>query len=211
MNNLKQLGQAILMYANDYDGKWMCYHWVTNVTTYYWICFLTPISFKSVPAYIPVPKANKPHVSVCPSEFPRVYVDRWKIYGINYSSYINVSPDDTNVVFLGSYPGYGDYRWIYIGRIKNPSNFVLLGDSFYLSAGSQYGFQLNYNAGGTNYSGIHFRHNGVANILFADGHVEACNPSRLKVCFKGGQTNTWPYYILGVNYGLTKERVPFNF
>jgi len=212
MNNLKQLGQAILMYANDYDGKWMCYHWVSGVDTHYWLLFLTTVIWKT-PNYLPPPSVKKPYVAVCPSAYPKVYIDRWRIYGLNFNRYIQNPPDDVGVVNSGSYPGYGDYYWIYIGRIKNPSNFVLLADNLFTGANppSQYGTMLNYNIGGTSFSAFHFRHNGICNVLFADGHTEGANPSRIRQCFKGAATTTWPYYIIGVNYGIDQNGKLFTF
>ena len=212
MNNLKQLGQAILMYANDYDGKWMCYHWVIGDTTYFWINFLTTISWKT-PNYLPPPKVEKPYVAVCSSAYPKVYKDKWRIYGINLSPFIQNSPDDVGVINTGSYPGYGDYYWIYIGRIKNPSNFILLADNLYTGVNppSQYGTRLNYKISDTSYSTFHFRHIGICNVLFADGHTEGANPARIKQCLKGAVTTTWPYYIIGVYYGIDQNGKLFTF
>ncbi|MGC8977623.1 MAG: type II secretion system protein, partial [Candidatus Ratteibacteria bacterium] len=210
INNLKQLGQAILMYSNDYDGKFMCFRWISGDTTYYWINFLTSISWKTS-NYIPVPKFGKPHLSVCPSAPPKNYYDKWSIYGSNYWPYINKPPDDVGVIIIEAYPGAAESRTIYIARIKNPSNFVLLGDSYYTGTNSQCGFQLNCYSNATTIFPLHFRHNRICNVLFADGHTEGATPSRLRECFKGGAKVTWPYYSPGVNYGMDEKGNLFNF
>lgn len=213
LNNLKQLGQAILMYSHDYDGKFMVYMVTYKPATryYYWVSMLTPTTPYplNVPTYIPIPKVGKPHVSVCPSAPPKVFYDNYTTYGCNFNPIAN-PPDDIGVVFSKYISGVIWCNWIEMGRIKKPSNYVLLGDDANVS-GSQTGYQFNYYANPTNYVPVHFRHNGAANILFADGHVEACTPSRLRECFKGGVITTSPYYSPGINYGLTRDGRFFTF
>jgi prepilin-type processing-associated H-X9-DG protein len=70
---------------------------------------------------------------------------------------------------------------------------------------------LNYNIGGTSFSAFHFRHNGICNVLFADGHTEGANPSRIRQCFKGAATATYPYYSPGINYGIDQNGKLFTF
>jgi prepilin-type processing-associated H-X9-DG protein len=71
-------------------------------------------------------------------------------------------------------------------KIDKPAQFILIADSMgtYTEASNPWGtyknqssvFNLSTGAG----SGIHLRHNGLANIVFADGHVAACDKAKIK-------------------------------
>lgn len=75
-------------------------------------------------------------------------------------------------------------RTFRLNIIKDPSHFILLGDSVYVSGGSYFKLQastLYMNTyGGQSSMGIHLRHLGKSNFFFADGHMEAVGPDRLK-------------------------------
>lgn len=64
------------------------------------------------------------------------------------------------------------------GNIKNPSKYFFMGDSS-TSSGTQNDFFYSYNASGDD-ANLCIRHQGKANIWFADGHVEDPNRSELK-------------------------------
>ncbi|MCM8772586.1 MAG: hypothetical protein NC926_03490 [Candidatus Omnitrophica bacterium] len=51
---------------------------------------------------------------------------------------------------------------------------------------------------------------GKCNTLFSDGHVEACEPSRLRACLKGSR-NASGSLNPGVNYGITVNMKVFTF
>jgi len=154
MNNLKQIGVAYLMYLDDYDWK---------------IC--SPFSWQDPPGNpLNFPYWNKllyifgyiknPEVFLCPSGKPK----KWNVSG-QYSVGSRVSQS-------------GPYYIRDFKNINTPSNYWLAGDSQ-----DSWGWQT-FRIYDT---GIHFadggiimRHSGLANILFLDGHVEACGPTRLK-------------------------------
>lgn len=75
-------------------------------------------------------------------------------------------------------------RTFRLNNIKDPTRFILLGDSVYVSRGSYFKLQastLYMNTyGGQSSIGIHLRHLGKANFFFADGHMEAAGSDKLK-------------------------------
>lgn len=75
-------------------------------------------------------------------------------------------------------------RTFRINTLEAPSRFILLGDSVFVRAGSYFKHQastLYMNTyEGQSSMGIHLRHLGKANFFFADGHMEAAGPNKLK-------------------------------
>ena len=75
-----------------------------------------------------------------------------------------------------------------VSKLKNPSTFGLFADTIILSGGYAFlqWYCLDYNSATDDYK-IHLRHNNMANILFADGHVDGLNNAG---CKELGFTNT---------------------
>lgn len=164
-SNLKQIGLAELSYATDSNG------WCTPINALYaggtscsWIWH----NLLSNDGYLPVSKAGKPCVVVCPANLPYVY----KSYEFTYA------------MLTG-----GPYRIAAGGDIRNTSGaicgkvseFILTMDSAYSNPASTYylyQYYFFYN-GGPNVK-IGARHNGCANILFADGHVMRSNAVKIE-------------------------------
>jgi prepilin-type N-terminal cleavage/methylation domain-containing protein/prepilin-type processing-associated H-X9-DG protein len=151
MNNLKQCGLAIIMYANDYDGNGP------------WAGSLEPTS-PSFPGsnagrwvrtlmnanYIPQGVIGRRHMAVCPSIPPYTY----QSWGYTYA-----------------YPGEG-WGMTNVFKVPNPSKTVLAMDSNAPHPGypdDQWQVSM---ALGSSWNGhIDLIHSGGANCLFADGHV----------------------------------------
>ncbi|MDD2709468.1 MAG: prepilin-type N-terminal cleavage/methylation domain-containing protein [Verrucomicrobiae bacterium] len=171
VNNLKQVGLACSMYAQENNGILFIHLLNAPAETY------LPTLFKQK-GYI-----SNTSVCFCPScpvggTFSQTYT-----YGIR--NYRTTDPyifyDGANFASGSSYLRFYDP--------PNPADFYLFTDSVYgpahVAAGKQRHVTLTVptNAEG----GVHMRHNGVANVLFLDGHVEACDAVRLKaVGFTGG-------------------------
>ena len=170
-SNLRQLGIALSMYAATHDGRFMPVH---NDELSYWFGTRTT-SDRSDPA-------------------SRVF-DRTKGYLYPYlkvTRAVEQCPGfDTRTRFDGKLVGYA-YNFMYLnptvmaGTVRRPSSLIVLVDSgrisdgnpaiYYTPAGS---VEENYYLEAYIFPRIHFRHNGGANVLFADWHVEEKQPLTL--------------------------------
>ncbi len=157
INNLKQCGMAISMYAQDYEG-----------VVYYlgkedggWGTYLFNTGY-----------IKSRDICVCPSYPPYRYTDKYSLYGINH------------MYFTLSKYGYrfdSSYYYVDLHKIDKPAQMILLADSIQQVAGRRkqqiytFGFTYDWLEGR-----IHLRHNGLANLAFADGHVAACDATKIK-------------------------------
>ena len=175
MSNLKQCGLAVLMYANDYDGR---------------IC---------------IPRNNYPDlpsIAVCWAGFfmHQGYIkqDSNKLYERTLNTIarcpslsVSTSPDSSISYGMRSTWDHvsSTMVWYRILNEKAPSSTIWLADSadirsskatyknqFYIFDG---GFNLPRGASNTLNNVIHLRHSGLANCWFLDGHVKACDENRL--------------------------------
>ncbi len=167
LSNLKQCGVALHMYANDWDG------WGPSDYTYNskpWTQLLWEGGYASTP------RVGKATIFVCPSVTPRVYSSIHETYGVPAWSIDNGwSPC---YVRIGSTRPIRVYWQGYPGRFRttadtSPSQFVYCADSW--CGYTQLRCMEYYSPSTSSISGDypHFRHNGVCNTMFADGHVEA--------------------------------------
>jgi prepilin-type N-terminal cleavage/methylation domain-containing protein/prepilin-type processing-associated H-X9-DG protein len=174
-SNLKQLGLATLMYAQDYDGSYPLYYaGVVNGLQQYWF--------------------GRGSGNAWDKTFGLLYP-----YMKNHQ--VQRCPSFRGVPRFGDGNGYG-YNWCYIGTdicltfnwavypgvpandasLQQPANTVLFADS------GIFGFpvagQINEAAGidppswwGANdqWASMEFRHQQRANVVFCDGHVKALN------------------------------------
>ncbi len=170
VSNLKQVGLALMMYADDYDG-WLPYCYDV-VSTDYWTHILVNHN------YINTPTVGKPSILVCPS-YPAgtttgngVWYNSRRTYGMNcaYNS-------------TGSQPHYVSYRITFspvkIHRVNggsstaadSPSEFLLLGDSKHPIRKEQW-YNFCKEETDPEQAKVHLRHNKTGNFLFADGHIK---------------------------------------
>jgi prepilin-type N-terminal cleavage/methylation domain-containing protein/prepilin-type processing-associated H-X9-DG protein len=143
-SNLKQLGLAMMMYVQDYDERYL-YGWNTE-----WACSSTFEGFL-------LPYTKNEQIFLCPS---------------------GVAED-------GIYDA-GAYSWTYdhmrgqkiatVSQSGSPAEYYMIGDSYweYWFGNPEDEAQMRLNLGldrNDNYSAT--RHNGMANMCFADGHVKS--------------------------------------
>jgi len=160
-SNLKQCGTLLIAYAGEHNG------WIQ--AGYQWLNCVMNVPEGQNAWNLPSTKFLK--AAWCPHPGYR-HSSSWSppgTYGIQ--SYCDLFPNNTGNV--------NNYAYL---RILSPyyvsSNCVLLADTYSPNYDEQYAI---FNKSGDYGNLLCIRHPGVtANIVFADGHVEACNKARLK-------------------------------
>lgn len=164
LSNLRQIDTAFIMYAQDYDEKfppayypdWLHY-WDATLDASTWV--------ESGPGYLE-PYMKNGQIRACPS---------FQITGDRiYSGYAY------NSDFLGAnpYDAWGPGRSpAALGSITDPAGTVVVCDSALWSTytNNVIGNNLLKAPGQVDYYGpnVAFRHNGTANVAYADGHAKA--------------------------------------
>jgi prepilin-type processing-associated H-X9-DG protein len=178
-SNLKQIGQASMMYSQD-NGNYFL-----NSAMFYWGTAFRPYLSGGAPPY-PWPPYPGPVIKVliCPSDatiggnlahgagpaepygYPDlsgVGADQW---GINYRSYC----ENNHLCWNGS-----DWTWFKRNRVRNASQTIEFADyPWWTIATNVISVPNMYNPANTALWDSHFdtkRHHGMVNCLFVDGHV----------------------------------------
>jgi|LSQX01.1.fsa_nt_gb prepilin-type N-terminal cleavage/methylation domain-containing protein/prepilin-type processing-associated H-X9-DG protein len=164
MNNLKQIGVAALMYAQNWNDKLL----------------LLSGSYRWLQAWDPSNTDNKKgirNIAVCPAWQPYQYPGNSDItYGVRAGYFYN----DAGALYRLS---VSNHVWLHISQVQQPSKWWYITDTYYdrpgnTSHATQYRV-VNYAE--TSYGKIHFRHPGAtANFLFVDGHVQALTKSQFE-------------------------------
>ncbi|MCM8764507.1 MAG: DUF1559 domain-containing protein [Candidatus Omnitrophica bacterium] len=166
MSNLKQIYLAFAMYVQDNDEFFPPTYYMTFTSEIGWD-FATDNWWATWRPGI-IGKYLNEKVFQCPSRFTL------KSYDKPFTGY----------AYNATYIGGGYSAWdgqatpsAKLSRIQNPSQTVLVSDSAIWSTWTSETIANNYlrAPGDTYYFGpnVHFRHNGRANVLFCDGHVES--------------------------------------
>jgi prepilin-type N-terminal cleavage/methylation domain-containing protein/prepilin-type processing-associated H-X9-DG protein len=153
INNLKQLGIAVTLYAQEFNG-------------------LVQIDAPLDPdvTWASILNTNQPLRSldlfVCPSYPPKIFTNWFFTYGVQQDP----PPEYTQ----------GDFGEILkTTSVAHPTDYLLLTDT--TSRGRQgAGSKQFYYFRTDEEKQVHARHNGSANGLFLDIHAEACNRTRLE-------------------------------
>ncbi len=96
----------------------------------------------------------------------------WVSYGLNMFA---TDPEVlTETIENESGGAIGGRKIVMLSNISDPANFVLLADSIDMNQNMQT-FRLLNNPR----YGVHFRHDGKANVVFLDGHAETIGPERI--------------------------------
>ncbi|HOL49486.1 MAG TPA: DUF1559 domain-containing protein [bacterium] len=165
MGNLKQIFLAFSMYVQDNDEFFPPAYYYTFSGEVDWD-FATDDWVNWKPGIIGIYLNEK--VFQCPSRFKLKSFDK----------------PFTGYAYNATYIGGGFSAWdgqadspAKLSRIQNPSQTVLVADSAIWSTWTNETVANNYlrAPGDIYYFGpnVHFRHNGRANVLFCDGHVES--------------------------------------
>ena len=152
LNNLKQIGAAVHMYAEDHENRLQLDALIPGTNT--WATILATNLF-----------LNR-EIFVCPSYKPFKWENWMNVYAIR---------KDPPTNYLSGPGGI----FLRLEGISNPTEYLLVADSTSQAQGGwtarQY-YQFNVTSP---LRIVHARHFGRANGLFLDGHVEACSQSRL--------------------------------
>ena len=175
INNMKQVGLGMMLYAEDWDG---------------WLEVGQP-GYTGLQPYFEKGYLKNRELVVCPT-------NRYKPFNWAY----NGIAIDVNGAYYRDPTIYGDpvSRWarcptsrnknvrrdspsgpwyLRITNLPNPAEFPWLMDTSLVTAGN---FGKPYAVYYESYiqgACIHLKHTGFANAWFADGHVEACNEDRM--------------------------------
>lgn len=195
MNNLKQIGLALLMYVEDYERVPSGDSFETEAVGRFW--------YQKLNWYISTGKSTNPYtyphpVWRCPSNRNHAYSWQRISYGCNI-----------NVMYVTN-PGYQDPRNPpKYARIRRPSEVIAVADS---NADSYYDMFVNgiastyfYSGPGTETYAPGFRHNNGCNALFFDGHVEWRKEKDIFLKKSGGwyygdPCPEWLKYLWGANW-----------
>jgi len=171
MNNLKQIGVGMKLYAENWEG-WANMRIASANNSFR----ATYPMYGNYTGYIPT------SVIVCPSALP--YEWKWSIptrevsYGFRYGSLTS----DAQGAVLGGWINMdrivrGSERfWFFADSLTHPSSST---NAEVKPGGAYFRQQRWYAAQALSVSGnAHFRHAGKANLLFLDGHVESATPAR---------------------------------
>jgi prepilin-type N-terminal cleavage/methylation domain-containing protein/prepilin-type processing-associated H-X9-DG protein len=157
VNNLKQVGLAVMLYGNDSQDK---------------IQIASPLDTKFTWGALLYSNQNVGSLSIfrCPSYPPYVYTN-W--YTNWYSTFGVWSDPPANVTS-------GDLREnINISAIQDPANYIHMADTTSrgrMGYGAMQFFTFRTNA----QFEVHARHNGSADVWCFDGHAESMNEKRLE-------------------------------
>ncbi|MGI6383885.1 MAG: DUF1559 domain-containing protein [bacterium] len=177
-SNLKQIGAASLMYAQDWDGVLP----ISNTDGKLWdYQLMSYLNYESN-----ISEANKRNdysIFHCPSGNANYSCVAYRSRGYSYNGHICNNQKDTAI----------------LASIETPSNTLLAIDSAYAAEERMEGatFPTTVNAPWVNASArlryICYRHHERANVLFTDGHV--------KSCAKGPYSTTYSqWYPAGVKW-----------
>jgi len=177
LNNLKQCGLTLNMYANDYDG-YMSYNHTDTGTKQYWATILINAG------YTDEPTNNSKTMFTCTEQKVSSITDAgcWDNLA-SHRGYVTYGMRITN---------YNDPDgWSEINNSKRVNN-----EDYLLADSMVDGHQMHEI--GTKGSRVNLIHNGVANMLYVDGHAKAhgdayMNQMAQAFIDNGGGTDIKPY------------------
>ncbi len=167
-SNLRQLGMATQLYVQDYDGHYF-QHWF--LSPIFWFGRLdgstTPATVHRQEGLL-YPYMRNFQLALCPSFSGRTVYANGATGGYGY-----------NVAYLTT--GFGQ-AGINEATLDRPANCAVFADSgsYNASRGVVEETLSIWPPSSTitfNFAVVHFRHNGAANVVFADGHVRAHQPT----------------------------------
>ena len=165
LNNLKQNGTMILMYANSNRGVFMVFSEGADDNSP-WADFATNYS-SSNPAQAKAMTRSLACPSLPLADWDGSYYDlKWNTYGIwNLTEWL---PESYWRILAG-----GKHQFYKIDRIRRPSSLPMLADT--LNNQDKQSYTVSHIQTGTTKPLVAFRHGNRTNAWFADGHAAARN------------------------------------
>jgi prepilin-type N-terminal cleavage/methylation domain-containing protein/prepilin-type processing-associated H-X9-DG protein len=170
INNLKQIGVAAQMYAHDFEGVLQLDAVIPDPNVTWGTILYTNLNL------------GNPNIFVCPAYRPFRFENWQCIYGIRRDAPTNCVRGPGGVFFRVDCPPY-------------PTDYLLVADTTSQGIGGWTARNCYLFKVGVVIKNVHARHNGRANGLFLDGHVEAC--SRLRLEELGVPTEYGPDTVVG--------------
>jgi prepilin-type N-terminal cleavage/methylation domain-containing protein/prepilin-type processing-associated H-X9-DG protein len=154
VNNLKQIGLASLLYADDFNGRLQIDGTPINRDVTWANVVATNQNLKTL------------NIFVCPSYSPFSFTNWLKTYGVRQD------PPSNYVA--------GSFREILKkDAVERPSEYLHIADTTSRGRGG-IGAEQYYYFRAANEKEVHARHNSKADGLFLDGHAEPCGSQRLE-------------------------------
>ncbi|MDD2707316.1 MAG: prepilin-type N-terminal cleavage/methylation domain-containing protein [Verrucomicrobiae bacterium] len=153
MNNLRQIGTALNIYATDNDGR------LPNLWAADWLqCFWPQVGPLLGEPMTVLADKYKTRIYKCPAEkYVGTVLGQGPVYALNYKL------KDASRSNASLYAGCA------LSEISNPGNTLLVGDAFFMASWSNSSSQIS--TVNESQAGIGYRHSGGANLLFVDGHA----------------------------------------
>jgi prepilin-type processing-associated H-X9-DG protein/prepilin-type N-terminal cleavage/methylation domain-containing protein len=152
LNNLKQVGLATQMYAQDNEGRVFIDGLPQGGNT--WAAALTNVG---------VPPSS---IYVCPTYKPFQWTGWTNTYGVRRDPPAEFSRGSIT-------------KYLLLDKVDRPADYAHVADTTSRARGG-YTAQQFYFFEASQPKQVHARHNRRANGAFADGHVESCNQRRLE-------------------------------
>ncbi|MCM8808416.1 MAG: hypothetical protein NC926_10885 [Candidatus Omnitrophica bacterium] len=163
MNNLKQIGLALLMYRNDYEGHVYPTIYIYQKCT--WMGILDALYIRGGKPAISIYGVNAwefydvvTPVWACPTLYPKMYKDLFshKAYHPEYGCYCGNRHLTNDIAGIKESKVQNPHKKVYVLERTRQSNPVT---SLYYASYGYYSYRFT-------------GHNGGSNFLFVDGHVE---------------------------------------
>jgi prepilin-type processing-associated H-X9-DG protein/prepilin-type N-terminal cleavage/methylation domain-containing protein len=173
LSNLRQSGNLVALYATDNRYVWE-YYSSPGTGARVWSQYFD--------AYIGRGTVTTRSIFVCPSFAPQEYdasdsTARLYVFGQNHSA-VAAPPDEEGIREHLVTGGTAFAEVMKLDLIRRASAFTFLADSYNTYYRKQFAalYKGNLDAGNR----IHLRHDGRANVAFADGHASTCDKDQLK-------------------------------
>ena len=170
LSNLRQIGMGWQMYADDYGERVMpvALDTIGDVKYWWWTAYNSATSTRIPEGALLYPYMRNNEINACPS-FMNDLVASIGFTGYAYN-HVYLSPlcPDT----------WQQLPPVSLAAIRSPSETVLFADAARINFSDQTTLEGNtyLDPPSANYPGFHGRHNGVGNIVWADGHASATVP-----------------------------------
>ena len=179
-SNLKQIGIAWMMYAQDYDETVMRFATPGCGATCYWWGGWSGAALDASQGLI-YPYMKNAQVNACPS-FANGLRTNFGLTGYGYNVDF-LSPTDYPPPSYAPIP-----KGTRLAEIADSSKTVMFADAAQLNNGTQLRSETYLSTPSSEFPNFHGRHLDTGNVLFCDGHVKALTP-----IYRSGTFGYLPY------------------